>query len=135
MKNVFSYYNLKGRLIRVKEMDLSHFKDITPHSVHKLDEKTLKASYIAWRDADGDNGTWQHIATYDFFADNDECIDMVKNFKGLADYRKPKKVQTVVTDEMIDDMKRRFAEGEKMYQIAAMFGIHHSTVKKYVCEV
>ncbi|HDS4910794.1 TPA: hypothetical protein QH056_001829 [Klebsiella oxytoca] len=128
----FTYYNHKGRLIRVNESDLKHFRDITPYIEFPLNEKVLKASYKKWIDRDFDNGDWVLIGTYVFGIDNDSFMKMYNSFKGVADYKKPRKKRTVVTPELIASIKRKKEAGATNYSIASDMGVSEHTVKKYI---
>lgn len=129
---LFSYYNHNGRLIRVHESDLKHFRDITPLSEHPISEKELKQSYLAWREEDYDTQDWIFIDTYHFCLENDDFMKMYKSFDGVASYRKPKQKRTTITPELIELIQRKYNQGETCYSIANQFGISQPTVKKYL---
>ncbi|XGI80658.1 hypothetical protein ACED16_02500 [Enterobacter hormaechei] len=126
----FSYYNLNGRLIRVHHTRPKHFKDITPYSSFPLSEDVLKDSFNKWRKFDTDD--WELIQTFNFSLDNDQFMEMYKAFNGVSSYRKPKQKRTTITPELIEQIKRRFKQGETVYAISNLLGISQPTIKKYI---
>lgn len=123
----FTYYNHNNRLIRVHESDLTHFRDITPYSENPLNMDVLKKSYLKWRHSEEDNGDWVFVGTYNFSIDNDEFMKMYNSFKGVADFRKPKKQRTAITPELIRAINAKIKRGDTVYNVAQFFKISPHT--------